>query len=143
MFDLGVASEPLHSATRCLAPVWPHSDGWSGLAWMEKIMSKTGNASQYRELEDSELDSVSSDELNAVTGGVLSACELDPVCVELRHPSTMPFQHGTELVTNLHAENVDRVGVGSGRAGGPNGGQPGGGYPVEDMQAKSGEFDGA
>jgi hypothetical protein len=26
---------------------------------MEKIMSKTGNASQYRELEDSELDSVS------------------------------------------------------------------------------------
>jgi hypothetical protein len=33
-------------------------------AWMEKIMSKTANASQYRQLQDSELDSVSGGAVN-------------------------------------------------------------------------------
>jgi hypothetical protein len=67
MSDLGFASEPLHSATRCLAAsVTAPSDGWSTLAWMEKIMSKTNDTSKLdrpklenRVLADSELDAVS------------------------------------------------------------------------------------
>jgi hypothetical protein len=39
------------------------SDGWSAL-WMEKNMSKTANASQYRQLLDSEYDSVSGGAVN-------------------------------------------------------------------------------
>ena len=39
------------------------SDGWSAL-WMEKNMSNTANASQYRQLLDSEYDSVSGGAVN-------------------------------------------------------------------------------
>ena len=32
--------------------------GWSTLAWMEKIMSKTSNARKERELTEAELDQI-------------------------------------------------------------------------------------
>ena len=41
--------------------MWPHSDGWSALAWMEKTMSKNKDTSKTRELTE--------DELNHVSGG--------------------------------------------------------------------------
>src|SRR5262245_37798081 len=65
MSDLGVASEPVHSATRRPEPVWLHQR--RTLAWMEKTMTKNTAintaATGERELTDAELDAVSGGEL--------------------------------------------------------------------------------
>jgi hypothetical protein len=45
------------------------SDGWSALAWMEKIMSKTNDTERTREPEAKRAELLDS-ELDTVTGGV-------------------------------------------------------------------------
>jgi hypothetical protein len=61
MSDFGDADEPVHSGGESVAAGWPHQRRMVRAAWMEKIMTKSANASQ-RELQDSELDSVSGGE---------------------------------------------------------------------------------
>jgi hypothetical protein len=71
MSDLGAASEALHSATRCPAPVWPAPAIRSLAKWSEVIMTTVtdelrelraainANATSERELTSDEIDTVS------------------------------------------------------------------------------------
>jgi bacteriocin-like protein len=59
MSNLGAVGEPLHSATRCPAPGWPHTSDDAGL--METTMSENKSIEKTRELTE--------DELNQVSGG--------------------------------------------------------------------------
>ncbi len=59
MSDLGADGEPVHGDAASVEPVWPHQRGWSALAWMEEIMTKTTHNAEVTELSLEELESVS------------------------------------------------------------------------------------
>jgi hypothetical protein len=62
MSVFGADGEPVHSDGESVAPVCPHQRfGWSALAYMEKIMSKTKHTEsrEDRELSVQELETVS------------------------------------------------------------------------------------
>jgi hypothetical protein len=70
MSDLAAAGEPVHSGSETdVQPVGRTNTGWSALACMETIMSKTNDTSKlgHATFENRPLDSA---ELNAVTGGL-------------------------------------------------------------------------
>jgi hypothetical protein len=63
MSDLGAASEPVHSGSESVEPVWPHRRRIVRAGLMEKIMSKSNDSSKL------DHDTLADSELDAVTGG--------------------------------------------------------------------------
>ena len=83
MSELVAAGELVHRSGDGAASGWPHTgDGWSTLAWMVKMMSKTNErdlTETGHELLDHELDMVTGGTFGSVIGHIATVAALGAI----------------------------------------------------------------